>query len=255
MAEALALSSARLPVWLQWPAKARDRPAGPVKGFLRGLFCGGTLADETMILAGEQLGPIRSNIPLSPELTLGSDLSSPSHLVIDFGDDVLPQGRPPPMIAPSLRPERLARVHPRGHHAPALDVTGTRAAAAAGRSDPRALDVKTIIAQMLQMGAMAAAPAIVRFVGGDVPMTLRTTRTMYEITLAEHLAYQIPILEFRDTPVGIGATKVVPTSILPQINTGMAGAVTGTGQVVDGLVNPPERCFPAALAKAVPATR
>ncbi|MEO8518960.1 MAG: hypothetical protein ABI438_07235 [Dermatophilaceae bacterium] len=29
---------------------------------------------------------------------------------------------------------------------------------------------------------------------------------------------------------------------------GMAGAVAGTGQVGAGLVNPPEQCFPAALA-------
>ena len=48
--------------------------------------------------------------------------------------------------------------------------------------------------------AMAAAPAIVRFVGGDVPFALRATRTMYEITIGEHPAYQVPILEFRGTP-------------------------------------------------------
>ena len=37
--------------------------------------------------------------------------------------------------------------------------------------------------------AMAAAPAIVRFVGGDVPLALRTTRTMYEITLGESIPH------------------------------------------------------------------
>jgi hypothetical protein len=88
----------------------------------------------------------------------------------------------------------------------------------------------------------------VRFVGGDVPMALRTTRTMYEITLGEHPAYQVPILEFRGTPSGIDVTKVVRTGILPQINTGMAGAVAGTGQVGAGLVTPPAQCFSAALA-------
>jgi len=103
--------------------------------------------------------------------------------------------------------------------------------------------------------AMAAAPAIVRFVGGDVPLALRATRSMYEITLDEHPSYQVPILEFRGTPSGIDVTKVVRTGILPQINTGMAGAVAGTGQVGAGLVTPPEQCFPAALAalaRAVP---
>ncbi len=95
--------------------------------------------------------------------------------------------------------------------------------------------------------AMAAAPAIVRFVGGDVPLALSTTRRMYDITLAEHPAYQVPILEFRGTPVGIDVTKVVRSGILPQINTGMAGRVAGTGQVGAGLVTPPPEVFPSAL--------
>ena len=95
--------------------------------------------------------------------------------------------------------------------------------------------------------AMAAAPAIVKFVGGDVPFALRATRTMYEITVGEHTAYQVPILEFRGTPTGIDVAAVVRTGILPQINTGMAGRVAGTGQVGAGLVTPPAGCFTAAL--------
>jgi hypothetical protein len=95
--------------------------------------------------------------------------------------------------------------------------------------------------------AMAAAPAIVRFVGGDVPFALRTTQTMYEITVGEHTAYQVPVLGFRGTPTGIDVAAVVRTGILPQVNTGMAGRVAGTGQVGAGLVNPPAQCFTAAL--------
>ncbi|WP_270886326.1 DUF1116 domain-containing protein [Pedococcus sp. 5OH_020] len=95
--------------------------------------------------------------------------------------------------------------------------------------------------------AMAAAPAIVRFVGGDVRQALRATQTMYEITVGEHTAYQVPILEFRGTPTGIDVAAVARTGILPQINTGMAGRVAGTGQVGAGLVTPPVQCFTAAL--------
>ena len=95
--------------------------------------------------------------------------------------------------------------------------------------------------------AMAAAPAIVKFVGGDVPFALTATQTMYEITEGEHTAYQVPILGFRGTPTGIDVTKVVRTGVLPQINTGMAGRVAGTGQVGAGLVTPPMECFTAAL--------
>ena len=105
---ALASSADGRPAWPQWLAGPPDVPAAPVKGSLRGLFCGGTLADEAMIIAGERLGQIRSNIPLSPELALGPDLRSPSHLIIDFGDDALTQGRPHPMIDPSLRLARIA---------------------------------------------------------------------------------------------------------------------------------------------------
>jgi hypothetical protein len=96
--------------------------------------------------------------------------------------------------------------------------------------------------------AMAAAPAIIRFVGGDVPFALATTRRMYEITVAENPAFGIPVLEFRGTPTGIDVAAVVRTGVLPQINTGMAGRVAGTGQVGAGLVTPPAEIFPAALA-------
>jgi hypothetical protein len=96
--------------------------------------------------------------------------------------------------------------------------------------------------------AMAGAPAIVRLVGGTVPDALATTARMREITLAEHPVFQIPALGFRGTPAGIDVTLVVRTGILPQINTGMAGRVAGTGQVGAGLVTPPAEVFPAALA-------
>ena len=96
--------------------------------------------------------------------------------------------------------------------------------------------------------AMATAPAIVRFVGGTVPDALAVTRRMYEITQTENSAFAIPILEFRGSPTGIDVTRVLRTGILPQINTGMAGRVAGTGQVGAGLVTPPMDCFTAAIA-------
>ncbi|PZG12575.1 hypothetical protein C1J01_32475 [Nonomuraea aridisoli] len=95
--------------------------------------------------------------------------------------------------------------------------------------------------------AMAAAPAIVRFVGGEVADAVRATRSMYEITLAEHPAYQIPALGFRGTPVGIDVTLVARTGLLPVVNTGIAGRVAGTGQVGAGLVEPPVEAFTSVL--------
>jgi hypothetical protein len=96
--------------------------------------------------------------------------------------------------------------------------------------------------------SMAAAPAIVRFVGGTVPDALATTERMYQLTLAENPAMAIPIMGFRGSPTGIDVLKVARTGWLPQINTGMAGRVAGTGQVGAGLVQPPQECFEKALA-------
>jgi len=95
--------------------------------------------------------------------------------------------------------------------------------------------------------AMAAAPAIVRLVGGSAASALAVTRRMHEITLAEHPLFGVPALEFRGTPAGIDATLVARSQILPQINTGMAGKVAGTGQVGAGLVTPPAEVFSLAI--------
>ena len=95
--------------------------------------------------------------------------------------------------------------------------------------------------------AMAAAPAIVKFVGGSASDAIRYTRQMYEITVAENETYQIPNLDFRGTPTGIDLLKVVETGILPAINTGIAHKEPGIGMVGAGLVHPPENCFHDAL--------
>ncbi len=95
--------------------------------------------------------------------------------------------------------------------------------------------------------AMAAAPAIVRFVGGEVSDAVAATTSMYEITMAEHPAYQIPGLGFRGTPAGIDVALVARTGLLPVVNTGIAGRIAGTGQVGAGLVSPPAEAFTAAL--------
>ncbi|MDH3261881.1 MAG: DUF1116 domain-containing protein [Acidimicrobiia bacterium] len=95
--------------------------------------------------------------------------------------------------------------------------------------------------------AMAASPAIVGFVGGTASAAVQRTLAMYEITMAEHPSYQIPILEFRGTPTGIDAILVARTGVRPQINTGVAGKVAGVGMVGAGLVEAPMRCFVDAV--------
>jgi hypothetical protein len=94
---------------------------------------------------------------------------------------------------------------------------------------------------------MAAAPAIVQFVGGQVADAINYSKQMYEITVGEGLAYKIPVLDFRGGPTGIDLIKVIETGIRPIINTGIAHKNAGVGQVGAGLVHPPEECFKKAL--------
>lgn len=95
--------------------------------------------------------------------------------------------------------------------------------------------------------AMAAAPAIVQFVGGVPADAIKHSRRMYEITIAESNAYTVPILNFRGTPTGVDIRLVAQTGILPQINTGIASKRAGVGQIGAGLVNPPMECFTSAI--------
>jgi FdrA protein len=99
-----------VPAWPRWAgpgsAGSPNGGAGPA-GVLRGLFAGGTLCDEAMVIASERLGPVWSNIPLRPEWRLAPRTPASGHSMIDFGDDELTAGRAHPMIDPSLRLERL----------------------------------------------------------------------------------------------------------------------------------------------------
>ena len=91
--------------------------------------------------------------------------------------------------------------------------------------------------------AMAAAPAIVKFVGGTPKDAINFTLEMYEITATENQNFRVPSLDFRGTPTGIELIRVLETGIVPRINTGMAHKEPGIGQVGAGLVQAPMECF------------
>jgi hypothetical protein len=95
--------------------------------------------------------------------------------------------------------------------------------------------------------AMAAAPAIVEFVGGTPADADRFTLSMYDITVGESKNFRIPALGFRGTPTAIDVLKVVETGIVPAVNTGIAHREPGIGQVGAGLVEPPISVFEEAF--------
>ncbi len=75
--------------------------------YLRGLFSGGTLADEALFLLEKEVGPVYSNIQTQPGLRLSNPWRSQAHAIVDLGDDAFTLGRPHPMIDPGIRAERI----------------------------------------------------------------------------------------------------------------------------------------------------
>jgi hypothetical protein len=97
--------------------------------------------------------------------------------------------------------------------------------------------------------AMAAAPAIVQFVGGTPADAEASTRLMMRITMGNNPAFTIPSLNFSGTPAGIDARQVVDRGIAPVINTGIAHRAAGVGQVGAGITRAPMACFSQAISK------
>ncbi len=95
--------------------------------------------------------------------------------------------------------------------------------------------------------AMAAAPAIVKFVGGTAQDALANTLAMTHITLRRNGAFTLPALDFGGTPACIDARRVVDTGILPVINTGIAHQEAGIGQIGAGVTHAPLECFSKAI--------
>jgi succinyl-CoA synthetase alpha subunit len=81
----------------------------PEQRYVRGLFCGGTLCDESMYALLEVSDNVWSNIQKDPERRLTAGSPSVGHTFLDFGDDDFTNGRPHPMIDPSLRLARLVQ--------------------------------------------------------------------------------------------------------------------------------------------------
>ncbi|MDT0186603.1 FdrA family protein [Microbacterium sp. ARD31] len=154
----------------QWPVHGVDHTAAATGPLLRGLFVGGTLCDEAMLMATEALGPVRSNIPLSDDLALGDELLVDQHTMVDFGDDALTQGRAHPMIDPTLRNEQLARAAADpGTGVILLDLVLGHGA----EPDPASLLAPAIEAAR----AERAIPVVVSLVGTDLdPQGLDATR-------------------------------------------------------------------------------
>jgi FdrA protein len=87
--------------------EAIDRLA-PTRTTVRGLFSGGTLCYEALVLVSRTIGPVWSNTPIDKRY----GLPAPEHasICLDLGEEEYTKGRPHPMIDPEARVEMLREI-------------------------------------------------------------------------------------------------------------------------------------------------
>ncbi len=88
------------------PLADLDRFA-PGQRYLRGLFSGGTLAYEALLILQGYLPGVYSNTPLDKDYRLANSLVSQAHTIVDLGEDEFTVGRLHPMLDNDLRIRRL----------------------------------------------------------------------------------------------------------------------------------------------------
>lgn len=74
---------------------------------VKGLFCGGTLTAETLSVLRDELDGITSNVSKKADEKMKDPMKSNGHNLVDLGDDIFTQGKPHPMIEPTIRLERI----------------------------------------------------------------------------------------------------------------------------------------------------
>jgi len=81
---------------------------GDSQKYIRALYTGGTFTYEAqVILSGILPGPIYSNAPILNIKEMASSLTSEANSIVDLGEEEFTQGRPHPMIDPTIRKLRI----------------------------------------------------------------------------------------------------------------------------------------------------
>ena len=94
--------------WLAGSSQPALPPASALTGkWLRGLFSGGTLAYEAMLVLQTTLHPLFSNAPVHKSQQLADALHSRAHTLLDMGGDEFTVGRLHPLLDNDLRLRRI----------------------------------------------------------------------------------------------------------------------------------------------------
>lgn len=122
------------------PAASSRLSVATRKGWIRGLYSGGTLCAEAQIVLIDEGLAVRSNAPV-PGAARSASVRAAAHTLLDLGADEYTRGRPHPMIDPEARNTLLMRTLRASDTAVVLldVVIGTGA-----HSDPAGLVAETV---------------------------------------------------------------------------------------------------------------
>ena len=90
-------------------AKREAKLIKPEQKYLRGLYSGGTLCYESMLVLRDYIGDVYSNTPLNNTMKLEDATKTVGNCCIDYGDDQFTVGRAHPMIDTTLREEEFMK--------------------------------------------------------------------------------------------------------------------------------------------------
>jgi len=119
------------------------------------------------------------------------------------------------------------------------------------KDDEAALGIgDSVITECVGFGGFATvgAPAIYRYIGGDIGRAREIAEAMYGITLAEDRRFAIPVIGYRGVASGIDAALVAAGEVTPIANAGMSHKDAGVGQIGAGYVVTPRQPFADAVA-------
>ena len=89
------------------PASSETPPFASAQRYLRGLFSGGTLAYEALLILRDMLPNLYANLHLDGVADLENPMQSQANTIVDLGEDVFTVGRLHPMMDNDLRIRRL----------------------------------------------------------------------------------------------------------------------------------------------------
>jgi FdrA protein len=96
-----------LPAGLKEMAQKEAARLSPGQKYMRGLYSGGTLANETRLILEAEGFHIWSNVTKDPNSKMKDPFHSARHTLVDMGDDIFTKGAPHPMIDQTKRIDRI----------------------------------------------------------------------------------------------------------------------------------------------------